>query len=357
LGKVEDALSEVRTISRVALGADGPQSAVSLQVFKRTGGNIIEITDSAKQRLDELRVRGVVPASIDIVTTNDNSKFIRDDLKTLGKSGLQTIVLILVALSLALAFRMAIVAAVVIPVIFLMALGIVQLEGATLNSLTLFSLVLSLGLLVDTVIVLIEGIYDALRKGFKPIEAALYSIQTYKIPITAGVLTTIAAFVPMLLVGGIVGDFLKTLPLTISATLGASLFVSLILMPGIAAAFLGRVTRRSSIHKNKLAHNLIKSLVDKYTPVITKLLRFKKSRQLFITSLILLLIIGFGLLSSGVIKTELFPKVDIDYYWINIELPQGTTLDKTNEFTKRLENRLGSRPRNVQRSSLAPSTN
>jgi len=343
VGVISDQLSEAKTISRISIAGDKPGNTLSLQVFKSTGGNIINIADESLSKVEILRKKKVIPEAVDLVVTNDNSKLIRKDLSTLGRSGVQTLILIFIALSLALALRMAVIATISIPIIFLMSLGVIQLEGVTLNSLTLFSLVLSLGLLVDTVIVLVEGIYEALRKGYTTQEAALYSIETYKGPITAGVLTTVAAFIPMFLVGGIVGEFLKTLPLTISAVLGSSLVVALVIMPGLASVFLAKFMRRKPIRATYVQRKFILRLVRCYKPLIYRLLTVKKIRKYFMSFLVVLFLISLGLVGSGIIKTELFPRVDIDFFVIEIEMPRGTALSVTDSFIKKIEERLVNR--------------
>ena len=108
---------------------------------------------------------------------------------------------------------------------FLITVFILNFLGYTLNSLVLFSLVLSLGLLVDAFIIILEGIFHNMRGGFNAKKASLLSIAHYRNPLLAGAFTTIAAFVPMLLVSGIMGEYIKYLPITISITLLSALFV------------------------------------------------------------------------------------------------------------------------------------
>lgn len=332
---VNDQLVEQKTISRLATAGNLPQNTVSLQLFKQTGGNIITIVDSAKEKIANLEEAGIIPSSVEVVVANDNSKFIRKDFNTLTRSGVQTLILIFVSLALALAFRMALLAVISIPIIFLSSFGIIDMQGSTLNSLTLFSLVLALGLLIDTTIVLLEGIHEGLRKGYDTREAALLSIDTYKWPIIAGVFTTISAFVPMFLVGGIVGEFLKTLPITISAVLGSSLIVGLFIMPAMSTYL---IRKDDGVHEPTwLQKRLFQPISDWYHPTIHEVLASKKKRRNWYLGVSALFILSFGMLFSGIVKTELFPKSDFDFFLINVELPQGSVLEETELIIKQVE--------------------
>lgn len=300
---INDQLVEQKTISRLATKGEASRQTVSLQVFKQTGGNIIHIVDSAKDRLEVLKSNGTIPENVEIVVTNDLSKFVRDDFSTLSRSGVQTLILIFVALALVLALRMAFIAVLSIPIIFLASFGIIDMQGSTLNSLTLFSLILSLGLLIDTTIILLEGIYEGVSKGYSSEEAALLSVDMYKWPIIAGVLTTISAFVPMFLVSGIVGEFLRTLPLTISAVLGSSLFVGLLIMPALSTYFI-KPKNNHTVERNHLQQLLHDFAVDHYRPAITSLLNSKKQRRKLYIGITVAFLLCMSLLFTGVIKTN-----------------------------------------------------
>ena len=117
-----------------------------------------------------------------------------------------------------------------------MAIGILYSKGLTLNGITLFSLVLSLGLLVDTSIIILEGFYENFYdKKMTAEAAALEAIRIYRWPLVSGTLTTVAAFVPMLLTSGIMGEYLKFIPYTVTSTLLASLIFAICFSPAIAS--------------------------------------------------------------------------------------------------------------------------
>lgn len=362
IAEVRDELRKKSTISRVSLEKGPLKNVVSLQVYKKTGGNIIKIIDQAKDKLDELKEREVIPKEARVEVVSDISKFIRDDLNTLGRSGIQTFILIFILLALALAIRQAAVAALSVPLIFLGAFGVLKLQGQTINSLTLFSLVLSLGLLVDTLIIILEGLHDNLMKGYSPQESALLSVGTFKWPLTAGVLTTISAFVPMFLVSGVTGEFLETMPLTISATLAISLLVALIIIPSLAAVVVSSRKQKSALGQkakkqfsNLSSYAEAKDLADKehlmekyftqpvqrwYRVFIRRLLLSQKKRR----GLVFLVILGFfgamAVLFLNVVPVLMFGDYDIDYFVVNVELPNGSVLEETEKRVRLVEEGL-----------------
>lgn len=342
---VRNELKEKTSISRVSVAGGESLPAISLQVHKRTGGNIIEIVDAAKGRLDELKQEGIIPQNLKIETTSDLSVFIRQDFNTLTNSAFQTMIIILVLLTLALSFRKALVAMICLPIVFLLTFGVLAWTGSTLNSLVLFSLVLSMGLLIDTFIVLLEGIHDGLLQGMSPREAALYSIETYKWPVISGVLTTIAAFLPMFLVSGIMGEFLQTLPITISSTLGSSLFIGLVIMPGIAALVLSRGKQEwVKEEKTIIERRITDPLARWYSIKIRSLLSSRKKKWRFVLSLTGAFVVAMGLVIGGVIPVSLFPSVDVESFYVNIEMPSGSVLENTDAVTKNVEDILSQVP-------------
>lgn len=338
IAQVQDRFIDQTTISRLSLGGTPAINTISLSVRKKTGGNIINIVDTAKQRITELQVDGLIPASVEMETSNDYSQFIRNDLKTLGTSGLQATVLIFIIILLALSFKEALLSFVSIPMTFLITLYVLYLRGDTLNSLSLFTLVLSLGLLVDAFVIILEGIFHNMRVGYSAQKAALLAVAHYKNPLFSGAFTTIAAFVPMLLVSGILGEFLKVLPITISITLLSSLFVSLVIVPSLAAVFLKRKNITDEPKESWLEKYFTNRLVKIYTRIINKFLRQRKKKWMFLGVSVLLFIASLGLLIGGAVPVELFPNVDLDFTFVGVELPVGTELSVTNEVAQEVEN-------------------
>lgn len=333
IADTEIALSDQSVISKLSVNGQESKPTVSVQVFKETGANIIAVVDKAKAVVAELNL----DSDIKITVSNDNSEFIRTDLGILTSSGWQTIVIIVVILFLALGLAEGILAAISIPLTLLTTFMVMQAMGLTINSLTLFSLVIALGILVDTAIVIMEGINENLKKGMNATDAAIMSVENYKWPLIAGTMTTVFAFFPMLLVSGILGEFLKSLPLTISAALLSSLVISLTIIPAISTKFLGK-------HKGKEHKSLLEGIFHKmegfFSRMISKILSRRSYRFLTILIATIAFALSMALPISGALKVEMFPQTDFRFFIVNIETPKGLVLSETEKITSEIEETL-----------------
>jgi multidrug efflux pump subunit AcrB len=342
VASVQDGFEEKTTDSKIGFPGEEPGQTISLQIFKRTGGNILQIVDRSKEVIEEMQARNEISNSISVQMTNDNSVFIREDLGRLGSSAVQTMILIVLFLMIVLSFRGAIITGLSIPIAFLLTFIFLYVQGMTLNSLVLFSLVLALGLMVDNSIIIIEGINEYITEhGKDPFEAAMLSVWNYKWPVIAGTMTTVSAFLPILLVSGILGEFIGVLPKTISAALISSLFVALIVIPTLASRFIKVKAANGRTHRDKKRHIYVKKHVDrlksKYEITMRRLLASKKKRRLLIAAAWILFLASVAMPASGLMRIQMFPEVDIDYFIVNIKLPPGSTLEKTEELTSRVE--------------------
>ncbi len=347
---LKDTFAEKNTESKIGFANQESSQTISLEVYKKTGGNIIEIVESTEQKIDELYNQGELPEGLQIIKTNDNSVYIKDSLNILSSSGLQTMVLILIFLLLVLGWRSAIITAFSVPIAFLMSFIWLYFQGETLNSMVLFALVLSLGLMVDNSIVVIEGIVEYLgpRYNYSSKQAAVLSVWNYKWPIIAGTMTTVSAFLPMLLVSGILGEYMGVLPKTLSATLISSLFVALIIIPTLAA----RKVKRSTYHDKPVSQqgrfNFVARIIEKikprYSHFMSSLLPSKKKRRRLIVASWILFFLAVSIPASGLMKVEMFPSIDMQFFQVAIELPAGSSLDKTKAVTLQVEKQVAQIP-------------
>jgi len=340
---VRDSYKEKQTESRIGSKNRTSLNTISLSVYKKTGGNILEIVDTSKEEIKKLEESGRFPDSLTIEETNDNSWFIRDTLNRLGTSGIQTMVLIVLLLFAVLGLRGALITGLSVPLAFLLAFLFLLMQGNTLNSIVLFSLIISLGLMVDNSIIIMEGINEYRKKYNKtPFEASILSVWNFKWPIISGTMTTVAAFLPMLLVTGIMGEFFSYIPKTISATLISSLFVALVIIPTLAARFAKKPNGEPAKTKVKKARKFIfkdciEKLKEKYVIFMRGLLLSKLKRRLLIGIAWLCFIIAVAVPASGLMKIEMFSSMDTNSLLINIELPAGSALESTEEVTERAE--------------------
>lgn len=220
--------------ARFSIKGSVPQPAVSISVVKRTGGSVIDIVDAARAETD--RLIATFPEGVVYDVTNDMGKQIKTDFDQLTHDFLLTLILVMGILFLIVGLKEAFVAGLAIPLVFFATFGVMLATGLTLNFLSVFSLLLALGLLVDDAIVVVSATKQYLKTGkFTPEEAVLLVLNDFKVVLTTTTLTTVWAFAPLLFSTGIMGQYLKSIPITVSVTLLASLFIALMVNHPLAA--------------------------------------------------------------------------------------------------------------------------
>ncbi|MBN2087413.1 efflux RND transporter permease subunit [Candidatus Peregrinibacteria bacterium] len=342
VANVVEELQEATTMSRVSENGNPSKQAISISVVKKTGDNVIKTVDEARAIIDEMYANGKIPAEVQCLEINDMSEYVKTDFYNLMKNALQTIALIFIMLFLALGFKEALIGGIAIPFTFLVTFTYLNQIGYTFNFLVLFSLILGLGLLVDATIVIMEGIHEFLYiKKMSPVNAALMAIKTYRYPLMSGMLTTVAAFVPMLMMSGIMGQFFKFIPITVSAVLISSLVIGLFIIPAFAVIFMSKAGEKKESDTSRFLRHKRREVIAKINAKYQELLNFlleKKKRRKGLFSITTLVFISALLLPAlGLVKIEGFPLVDVDFMYIDAEAPIGTTLEKLDPIVKKIE--------------------
>lgn len=235
IATVEERAAKRTIFSRLSVNGRPPENAITLDIVKRTGGSIINTVDEANAAME--RLSKTFPAGTSWTTTVDFAKEIRKSFDELTRDFFITVGLVMMTLFLIVGLKEAIIAGMTIPLVFFITFGTMLLSGTSLNFLSLFSLLLSMGLLVDDAIVVVSATKQYLRTGkFTPEEAVLLVLRDFKVVLTTTTLTTLWAFLPLLLATGIMGEFIKSIPITVSVTLLASLAIALMINHPLAAA-------------------------------------------------------------------------------------------------------------------------
>lgn len=202
---------------------------ISLDVIKRKGGNIIDVAENIKTLLAEEKSN--LPPDINLALFNDTSKYIEESIATLENSIISGVILVVVVLLFFLGFRNALFVGMSIPLSMLMGILFLHITGNSMNIIVLFALILALGLLVDNAIVVVENIYRYMQNGYSSYDSAKYGAGEVAMPIIASTATTLAAFIPLAMWPGIMGEFMRFFPITLIAVLSSSLFVALVINP------------------------------------------------------------------------------------------------------------------------------
>jgi multidrug efflux pump subunit AcrB len=222
---------------------------VMLDVKKRAGANIINAIDKIKQLVNTAQLNQL-PNDIVVTYTNDQSNKIRSQISNLENSIISGVLLVVGVLLFFLGFRNALFVGVAIPLSMFISFLLLNLAGVSLNIMVLFSLVLALGMLVDNGIVVVENVYRLMADGMNSFDATKKGVGEIAWPIIASTATTLAAFIPLALWPGIMGEFMQYLPITLMIVLGSSLFVALVINPVLIAVLMK--VEPSILSKNKL---------------------------------------------------------------------------------------------------------
>ncbi len=233
----------------------------------------------------------------------------------------------LVTLYLFVGLRNALFVAIGIPFSFLCAFVLMHMAGISINTISLFSLILILGLVVDDAIVMLENMYRHIENGLSTAEAAISGASQVAMPVVASILTTVAAFLPLLLMVGIIGNFLTTIPLVVSFALLSSLFEALIILPSHVAEF-GRVAREPLI-----GERAFRFMKRTYRRIVVRVLRF---RYLFFLMIITLAGLG-GYLAFFVLERDLFADEEISQFSCRIRSAVGNRIDETDGIISKIE--------------------
>jgi len=362
---------------------------ISLDVIKRKGKNLLAAADELKivlaEEINEL------PSDLKVSLFNDQSVNTRNEVSNLENSIISGVILVILVLLFFLGLRNASFVGIAIPLSMLMGILFLYVSGTTMNIVVLFSLILALGLLVDNGIVVVENIYRYMQDGYSSIEAAKFGTGEVAWPIIASTATTLAAFLPLAFWPGIMGEFMKFMPITLMLVLGSSLFVALVINPVLTSRFMkvdtqadersGYITKRRNVfigiaimllmavagHIIKIdwirnlmllaaaisalnffvlrpgaflfQNSMMPRLEKFYNRFVTFALDGIKPILFFVGTFILLFASGL-LFAVKTPKVTFFPSADPIYINTFIELPLGVDIEKTNKITKEVETKV-----------------
>ena len=335
---VVDGIKEEASRSRLN-GVD----AVNISVKKRVGENIIFISDKVDVIIAE--AEKTFPKNTSITKLMNKSKDIRMMVADLENNIISGLILVVAVLFVALGFRNALLVGAAIPFSMFLSFSVLQAMGYTLNMIVLFSLTLALGMLVDNAIVIIENTYRYVQQGVPRVEASMKATGEVAWPVIGSTLTTLAAFFPMIFWPGIMGEFMKYLPITLIVTLSSSLFVAMIINPALCAFFMQVKTK---INEEPLTAKEIEDQGEKPIEIkgivlklYTKLLNSALNHKITVLTgsfVVLILLIQIWFLKIGIEKPlEFFPSIDPISVYVNIDPPEGADLDYIDRIVKKVE--------------------
>ncbi|MCZ8184413.1 MAG: efflux RND transporter permease subunit [Beijerinckiaceae bacterium] len=321
VAEVRPTFKDATTITRV----DG-KPAITIEVAKRAGANLIDTVDGVKYVLE--KARPLLPATIELSTTQDRSITIRTMLGDLQNSVISGVLLVAIVILATLGFRASLLVGLAVPFSFLAGILALQLSGLTVNIVVLFSLILAVGELVDDAIIVTEFAERRMAEGVAPKEAYALAASRMTGPVIAATTTRVAAFSPLLFWPGIVGEFMKYLPLTLIATLAASLVYALFFVPAI-----GALIGKSGTPEDGAAL----SRRGPYMRAVSLALDHPGKTILLTIAMLIAIPMIHAKVGKGV---EFFPEVEPDYALVQVRARGNLSLTEKDRIVRQVEQRL-----------------
>ncbi|MEO1489809.1 MAG: efflux RND transporter permease subunit, partial [Pseudomonadota bacterium] len=308
-----------------------------VDVYRTSDERVLDVAAAVKEALVE---DYTPPTGVEYAVWNDSSEILNDRYSLLLRNAGAGLILVLIAMTLFLDLRLAFWTAVGIGATFVAALFLLELAGSSINMFSLFGFILALGLVVDDAVVVGENIYAEREKGRSALGAAIEGSQRVKIPVIFAVLTSITAVAPIYAIGGTIGKIIADIPLVVSAVLLLSLVEALLVLPHHLSA----LPAAGEQAKNSVARffERVQKVVDRrlcefIEGPLDRALQFAvKAPAVVLSGALAVLIIMTSLIPAGIIKASPFPFIEDDVVTASLEMPAGTTVDRTGESAQKV---------------------
>jgi len=360
---------EIITLDRVATINDGfmedpinalinGEPSVLLTVYKTKEEDALVISEAVQQFIAQKQVQ--LPVGASIKTLYDNTDMLRSRINMLSKNLIIGLIIVFLLLWCFLNARLSFWGGMGIPVSIAGAMAILWAIGGTINMVSLFGLILVLGIVVDDAIVVGEAIYFHRKQGEPPIKAAVEGVCEVGMPVIAAVTTSIVTLLPLFYVGGIMGKFISIMPAVVIACLTVSLVECLLLLPAHLSHLpnpnsknnnLNPLTRRLGMVHHLTSTGMEWFVAYVYSPLLSRVLYWRYISLCIAVSILLLTI---GLIKGGILKFEVFPEVDGFIITSTVEFPSGTPPEVTEQAIAQIEAALLRMAENTQTRSGDP---
>jgi multidrug efflux pump len=319
LATIRSTYKDAETVTRI-----NGEPAIAIEVKKRTGANIVDTIVAAKALADQFAEQ--LPEGMTVTYTQDKSVFVNQLLNDLQNHVMIAVILVFIIILYSLSGRSSLLIGLAIPSSFLMGILALALLGYTINMIVLFSLILAVGMLVDDAIIVTEFAERRMSEGMPREQAFELAAKRMAGPVIAATMTRIAAFSPLLFWPGIVGDFMKYLPITLIVTLAASMLYALVFTPTLGAKFAKAHVEPEGAHRDGW-----------YMAVVKKAVRFPKTVLVLTVGLLVGVQYSYSQYGAGV---EFFPSVEPDYGLLYVHARGNLSLEEMDEATRQAEERL-----------------
>ena len=312
------------------------RSSIEIDVFRSGNQSAITVAREVKDYIED--TQSTMPDNVTMGYWRDRSRTVNARLQTLNKSALQGGLLVILLLALFLRPSVAFWVFIGVPVAFMGGLALMPTIGVTINLISLFAFILVLGIVVDDAIVTGENIYSHMRRNPNRIQAAIEGAQEVAIPVTFGVLTTVAAFMPLLLIEGVRGKIFAQIPMIVIPVLLFSLVESKFVLPAHMKHLNFHKPERPnplSLLQRRIADGLEWMIRHWYQPCLAACMR---QRYLTLSVFVGTAIIVFSLVSAGHVKFVFFPRIQSEVAIASLTMPTGTPFELTQKHVERINN-------------------
>ena len=342
------AVTRLRDVARIELGANtyalnsylNNGEAAAIVIFEAPGANSIALSDAVREKMEELKA--TFPTGVDYAIAYDPTIFVRSSIDSVIMTLLEAVLLVVVVVVVFLqTWRASIIPLLAVPVSIVGTFAVLLVLGYSINVLTLFGLVLAIGIVVDDAIVVVENVERHIEDGMAPLDAAHKAMSEVSGPIVAISLVLAAVFVPIAFIDGVTGEFYRQFAVTIAVSVLISAFNSLTLSPALAAVLL----KPHGAPKDALARGIdrvagrffgwfnakFKRGGDRYSAGIGGTIARAPRLLVLYGGLVVVTVLGFTQIPGGFIPTQ-----DKQYLFAGVQLPEGATLERTEAAMKRM---------------------
>ncbi|MDD2734769.1 MAG: efflux RND transporter permease subunit [Desulfuromonadaceae bacterium] len=314
-------------------------AAVTIAVAKRTGANATWIADDLLKKIEFMKGK-TIPSDVQVTITRNYGETAREKNNELLFHMFLAAISVTILIALFMGWRAGAVAAIAIPVTLALTLLVIYLIGYTLNRITLFALIFSIGILVDDAIVVVENIHRFFTtKVMDPLEAAIRAVDEVGNPTILATFAVIASVMPMGFVGGLMGPYMRPIPVGASTAMLLSMFIAFIVTPYFAFRFM-----RGKAHFNAEDEVKVSKLTTFYRRLMGSFLHNSKMRSAFLAGVVLLLLASCSLIYFKAVTVKMLPFDNKNELQIIIDSPDGTPLEQTARMTKEMGDALRTVP-------------
>ncbi len=319
----------------------GLYEAVTITIAKKRGTNATHISERMQEKIEALK-GNLIPSGVEITTTRNYGDTAKEKSDELLEHMFIAAISVTILIALALGWRESIVVAVAVPVTLALTIFVSYMYGYTLNRVTLFALIFSIGILVDDAIVIVENIHRHFKIGTVDPETAVEAVDEVGNPTILATFTVIAALLPMAFVSGLMGPYMRPIPVGASAAMLISLFIAFIISPWLSYIVLKRT--RGNIKEEKGEGRVISALNRVYERNLRGLLESGRKRLMAFGLIILLLLCSFLLVLLKVVTVKMLPFDNKSELQVIIDTPEGTTLEETAALSREIAEYLKTVP-------------